>query len=182
MRRTPRRGPGRIRRSKGRGASRVDRSTHIVAPRQVLAAFADRPALPLRGAPYRTYELEVRLTRALGAFGRGDAGASKREIHVTERKSRHVREASLVSRDEPAACSLDGVGARLVGGLARADVTLDLADREAAKRDTRANGETQLASGRGDDGDLGADLVRLAGERREHRDRLRIATRLAEAF
>src|SRR3954452_20726916 len=113
MRRTPRRAREGIRRSKERGASRADRTTHAVAPRQVFTAVAERSPLALRRAPHRARELEVRLTGALGTLDRRDPGAAKREVHMTERESRDVREAAFVSGDEPAAFSLDRVRAGL---------------------------------------------------------------------
>src|SRR5437867_1939867 len=137
---------------------------HVLRPRPVLGAVAQRAALTLRGTPDGTYEFEMALAGDLGTRARHDAGASEREVDVTQRETDDVREAAIVRLDEPASLTLDGVPAGLVERLAGADVPLDLTQRELAQRDTRTHGEVPARAVRGDECDLGPHVVLAAGE------------------
>src|SRR5882672_7319533 len=113
---------------------------------------------------------------------RHDARAPEREVDVTQRKADDIREAAVVRLHQTPSLTLDGVPARLVEGLAGADVPLDLTQRELANGDARPHGEVPTRAVRGDDGDLGPHLVLAAGECGEHSDRVRLVRRLADAL
>src|SRR3979490_2115716 len=96
------------------GKLRSSRSLYardILRPGAVFGSIAERAALALRRAPHRTREREMRLADAPGAL------------------------------PQPPAFALDRVRPGLSERLAGADVALDLAERELAHRDTRADGE-----------------------------------------
>ena len=137
-------------------------------------------SLALGMTPHRADEVEVTLTDHLGPLRRHDAGATQREVRVAQRQSRDVRETALVPLDQTAAGALDRIAAGLVGGLARRDVALDLAEREIAKDDPRPYGEREPHSRRADHDDLAAHVMRPAGEVSEHRDRVSVVAGLAD--
>src|SRR5687768_8164763 len=136
----------------------------ILGPGPVCAAIAQRAALPLRRAPYRTREREVRLTDYLGSFVRHDADAAQGEVDVTEWESGDVREASVVRVDDVPSFVLDRVGAGLVEQLASPDVAFDLPQGQVAERDAPAHGELPSPAAGRDEGDVGAHLVLAAGQ------------------
>src|SRR5687767_14759236 len=86
----------------------------ILGPRPVPAAVAQRAALPLRRAPHRTGEREVRLADDLGSLARHDSDAAQGEVDVAQRESGDVRQASLIRVDDVPSLALDRVGAGLV--------------------------------------------------------------------
>src|SRR5688572_32748376 len=71
-----------------------------LGPGPVLAATAQRAALPLRRAPHRTREREVRLADDLGSLLRHDTDAPQGKVDVAQRESGDVRQASVVRSEE----------------------------------------------------------------------------------
>ncbi len=122
------------------------------------------------------------LAHDLRSLQRHDPRATQRVVRVAERQPGDVREAPVVSRDEPAADTLDRVAAGLVRGLAARDVVLDLAQRELAERDPRPDSKSDASARRGDDHDLGAHLVLTTRKAREHRDGIAIVLGFADGF
>src|SRR5688500_10552165 len=154
----------------------------ILGPGPVLATFAQHAALPLRRAPHRTREREVRLADDLGSLVRHDAHAAQGEIDVTEWESRDVREASVVRVDDAPSLALDRVGAGLVERLAGSDVAFDLPQGQVAERTARADRELPSRAAGGDEGDFRTHQVFAAGEGRQHRDRVGPVRRFSDAL
>ena len=68
----------------------------ILRPGAVFGSIAQRAALALRRAPHRTREREMRLADALGSLARNGANTTEREVHMAQRQSGDIREASVL--------------------------------------------------------------------------------------